>query len=68
MINQKRKENGLPEVDLVFVNMILVQENQDEVEEKFSNKTSSTYIREYISKKEEEERQSTGGSTKDEMQ
>ena len=68
MINEERAKRGLHPLDLVFVNMILAEEDKDDHEQKFSNKTSSTYIREYIAKREEEERQSTGGSTKDENQ
>lgn len=68
MVNDARKENGLSELDLVFVNMILVEENNDDHENKFSNKTSSTYIREYIAKKEDLDRQNAGRSTKNDNQ
>jgi len=55
MINQKREENGLPRVKLVFADMILAQESESEQEKiNFSNKTSSTKIREYIQKHKEE--------------
>jgi phosphopantetheine adenylyltransferase len=43
MVNAKRKENGLDPVELVFVDMVKVEEN--ETDAKFSNKMSSTLIR-----------------------
>ena len=46
MINEARIKNGLKELDLIFVDMILVDENEHS--KKFSNKTSSTYIRQYL--------------------
>lgn len=53
MVNELRKKNGLNELDLVFVDMILVEENKEVEDHKFSNKASSTQIREFISKIEE---------------
>lgn len=50
MINKAREEAGLKPLDLVFVDMILADENKD-TQNKFSNKTSSTYIREYLANK-----------------
>ena len=44
MVNDERKKNGLKELDLVFVDMILVGEDSSD-ENRFSNKTSSTLIR-----------------------
>ena len=43
MINEKRKENQISELPLVFVDMIIAKVN-DKTEE-FSNKMSSTLIR-----------------------
>lgn len=40
-----RKENGLEEVAQVFVDIIMVS---DEVDDKYSNKMSSSLIRNYI--------------------
>lgn len=50
MINEKRKENGLNTLDLVFADMVLCEEDPSEGN-KFSNKTSSTLIRGYVSQK-----------------
>ena len=51
MINDKRQENGLKLLELIFVDMIIsdfkVAEHQL-MQSQFSNKTSSTYIREYL--------------------
>jgi phosphopantetheine adenylyltransferase len=47
MINEKRKENNLNELPLVFVDMIIAKVNEDTTEQ-FSNKMSSTLIREYL--------------------
>jgi len=44
MVNDAREKNGLPKVELVFVDMILAAEESGSIEN-FSNKTSSTYIR-----------------------
>lgn len=45
IINKARADNGLPSVDLVFADMILVSEQE---EQKFSNKMSSTLIRNHL--------------------
>ena len=47
MINEKRKENDISELPLVFVDMIIAKVNDDSGE-KFSNKMSSTLIREFL--------------------
>ena len=44
MINDKRKENGLPELAIVIADMVKVSDSEDD-EKKFSNKMSSTLIR-----------------------
>ena len=44
MINEERSKLGFKPLDLVFVEMILAEEAK-ESQNKFSNKTSSTYIR-----------------------
>lgn len=49
MINEKRKENQIPELPLVFVDMIIAKVNENTGEE-FSNKMSSTLIREFLAK------------------
>ena len=49
-INNARKENGLPELPLVFVDMIMFE---DSVDEKFSNKMSSSLIRKYLMEKKQ---------------
>ena len=49
IINGKRQENGLEELELVFVDMILAKEGQEE--KKYSNKMSSTLIRAHLSEK-----------------
>ena len=46
IINQKRSENGKNELQFVFVDMILVSDDQDP---KFSNKMSTTLIRNHLS-------------------
>ncbi|TNV77819.1 hypothetical protein FGO68_gene2445 [Halteria grandinella] len=48
MINEARERNSLHPLRLVFVDMILSEVTEDD--NSFSNKTSSTYIREYIAK------------------
>ena len=48
MVNEARERNGLKPVQLVFVDMILSDIVEGGAE--FSNKTSSTHIREYIAK------------------
>ena len=50
MINDARTKNGLPSIELVFVDMILAEELKED-QNKFSNKTSSTYIREYLAQR-----------------
>ena len=47
MINDVRKNNGLSELELVFVDMILAE--QDLNKKNFSNKVSSTNIRQFLS-------------------
>ena len=46
MINDKRKENGLPELAIVIADMVKVSDSEDE--KKFSNKMSSTLIRQHL--------------------
>jgi len=41
MINEARKPKGLPLLDMVFVDIILAEEEKDN-QIKFGNKTSST--------------------------
>jgi hypothetical protein len=62
MVNNARKMNSLCEIDLIFVDMILVEENCQS-DSKFSNKASSTHIREHLSRKDEEN--NTTESSKD---
>lgn len=50
MINDARAKNNLPALNLVFVDMILAEEETANVKN-FSNKTSSTYIRRYLNEK-----------------
>ena len=52
MINAKRKENGLEPIELVFVDMVKVEET--ETDAKFSNKMSSTLIRQKLLELENE--------------
>ena len=52
MINETRAKNGLNSLDLLFVDMILA--SQDESEKNYSNKLSSSNIREYLSKQKED--------------
>ena len=52
MVNDARKKNGLNELDLIFVEMILVEEDAND-DNKFSNKTSSTHIRAYLAHEEQ---------------
>lgn len=47
MINERRIANGLKVLDLVFVDMILAE--QDLNQRNYSNKLSSTNIRKYLS-------------------
>lgn len=47
MVNEARRNNGLKELDLVFVEMILAEEDANN-DNKFSNKTSSSLIRAYL--------------------
>lgn len=46
MINEKRKENNLEPIELVFVDMVKVEETENDT--KFSNKMSSTLIRQKL--------------------
>lgn len=50
MVNDARASNGLNEVSLVFVDMVLADVSEEQHASQFSNKTSSTFIREYLSK------------------
>ncbi len=50
MINTARTKNDLPPLDLVFIDMILAEENVADPKS-FSNKTSSSYIRQYLDRK-----------------
>ena len=50
MINDAREKDGLGIVDLLFVDMILA--DADSTEKNYSNKLSSTNIREYLSKQQ----------------
>jgi len=43
MINNQRKDNGLEPIELVFVDMVKVEDTANDA--KFSNKMSSTLIR-----------------------
>ena len=47
MINDKRKENVLPELAIVIADMVKVSDSEDD-EKKFSNKMSSTLIRQHL--------------------
>jgi phosphopantetheine adenylyltransferase len=49
MVNDERVKNNLLPIELIFVDMIMVNETEGEEKGRFSNKTSSTYIREYLS-------------------
>lgn len=51
MVNDARAANGLYELRLVFVDMILASVTEGERATQFSNKISSTYVREYLAKK-----------------
>jgi pantetheine-phosphate adenylyltransferase len=51
MVNDARSAKGLGPLDLVFVDMILAEVKEEERASQFSNKTSSTYIREYLASK-----------------
>ena len=48
MVNEAREKNGLPPLHCYFVDMVLVEEGESQ---KFSNKTSSSYIRQYLAEK-----------------
>ena len=53
MVNQARVKNGLGELDLIFADMIIAAVEATDASPRthnFSNKTSSTTIRKYISK------------------
>jgi hypothetical protein len=50
MINAAREKNGLNTLALVFVDMILAEEESANAKS-FSNKTSSSYIRKYLDEK-----------------
>eukprot|EP00347_Sterkiella_histriomuscorum_P023330 403335061 len=54
MINEARTKVGLNQVEMVFVDMILAEEQTDS-QNKFSNKTSSTYIRQYLANKQKQQ-------------
>jgi phosphopantetheine adenylyltransferase len=47
MINNKRAENKLPPMNMVFVDMVLANVNE-KGEGQYSNKVSSTNIRKFI--------------------
>ena len=49
-LNNTREQNGLPKLQFVIVDMILASK-EETGEAKFSNKTSSSYIREYLDQK-----------------
>ena len=51
MVNDARVANGLYQLRLVFVDMILASVTEGERATQFSNKISSTYVREYLAKK-----------------
>ncbi len=51
MINEAREAKGLPKLDLVFVDMILAETEHSE--KNFSNKLSSTHIRQYLSEQKQ---------------
>ena len=54
MINEARaKQEGFPPIDSIFVDMILSTGGSSATE--FSNKTSSTYIREFLEKEKQKE-------------
>lgn len=48
MVNDQRAASGLKPVELVFVNMILAEHGAKDKPKNFSNKVSSTHIREYL--------------------
>mmetsp|Transcript_3772 Transcript_3772/g.6438 ORF Transcript_3772/g.6438 Transcript_3772/m.6438 type:complete len:162 (+) Transcript_3772:716-1201(+) len=48
--NQKRQEKGLSSLPLVFADMIMAKESEEATQINFSNKISSTIIREHILK------------------
>ena len=48
IINSRRQEEGLCEIPLVFVDMILVSQGTEEEQAKFQNKMSSSLIRDFI--------------------
>jgi hypothetical protein len=52
MVNDARAHNGLNPLTLVFVDMILAEISEEDraTASQFSNKTSSTFIRKYLSK------------------
>lgn len=50
IINDLRKKNGLPEVVLVFADMVMASEDGDSEGVNFSNKISSTIIRRHLEK------------------
>eukprot|EP00350_Pseudokeronopsis_sp_OXSARD2_P014233 CAMPEP_0170550348 /NCGR_PEP_ID=MMETSP0211-20121228/8409_1 /TAXON_ID=311385 /ORGANISM="Pseudokeronopsis sp., Strain OXSARD2" /LENGTH=129 /DNA_ID=CAMNT_0010856847 /DNA_START=566 /DNA_END=951 /DNA_ORIENTATION=+ len=47
MINEARAKNSLPDLSLIFVDMILAHKEEDN-QTHYSNKTSSSYIRKYL--------------------
>lgn len=52
MVNEARAANGLPAVEQVFVDMILVTEDEEDADgsqkKTFSNKMSSTLVRQHL--------------------
>jgi phosphopantetheine adenylyltransferase len=54
MINATREKNGLKPVELVFVDMVKVEETENDA--KFSNKMSSTLIRQKLLELENEQK------------
>jgi pantetheine-phosphate adenylyltransferase len=50
MVNEARAKQGLRSLKLVFVDMILAVVSEEDRCHQYSNKTSSTFIREYLSK------------------
>ena len=46
MINEKRAQENLPPLQLVYVDMILAETNQAQPD--YSNKLSSTHIRQFL--------------------
>ena len=54
MINEARaKQEGFAPVEFVFVDMVLATKDEGKGAKDFSNKASSTYIREYLEKEKQ---------------